>query len=188
MTAATSLQSLWDKPFELLLALEARLRASGEERTTTTVRREWTGLAFELGEKQYLAPQTDISEVLEVPSLTRVPRARPWLMGVANVRGDLLPVIDLGRLMGSKETHITDNSRVVVFSDDEVPAGFLVDDVDGFRSFGVDDQRHELLQQEPLNELTQQFLLGAFVRDGNAWRVFSLQKLVADPVFQDAGI
>ena len=188
MTAAPALQSLWDKPFELLLALEARLRASGEERTTGSAQNEWTGLAFVLNNAQYLAPQTDVSEVLEVPELTRVPRARPWLMGVANVRGDLLPVIDLGRLTGAEQTHITDNSRVVVLNDEDIPAGFLVDDVGGFKSFAVDDQRHELLAQEPMNDLTQQFLLGAFVRDGNPWRVFSLQKLVADPVFRDAGI
>lgn len=189
--STAALQALWDKPFELLLALEARLRTSGEQHNTASAQQNWTGLAFVLNKTQYVAPQADVSEVLEVPMLTRVPRARAWLMGVANVRGNLLPVIDLGRLTGSQETQITqitDNSRVIVFNDEEIPAGFLVDNVLGFKNFTVEDQRHELLQEDPMNDLIQKFSLGAFVRDGNAWRVFSLQKLVADPVFRDAGI
>lgn len=188
MNTATPLSALWEQPFELLLAMEARLRTSGEEQTGAGAQREWMGLGFALGEQQYVAPQDDVREVLEMPKLTRVPRAKPWLMGVANVRGDLLPVLDLGRLLGREQTRLTDDSRVVVLNDDDVPAGFLVDDVVGFRGFSPQDQRHELLTDEPLNEVTQKFLLGAFVRDGTAWRAFSLRQLAVDPVLSDAGL
>lgn len=188
MNTVTPLSALWEQPFELLLAMQARLRASGEEHSGVGAQDEWIGLGFTLDGQHYVAPQNDVREVLEMPKVTRVPRAKPWLMGVANVRGDLLPVIDLGCLLGREQTRLSDASRVVVLNDDDVPAGFLVDDVAGFRGFAAQDQRHELLDEEPLNAPMQKFLLGAFVRDGTAWRAFSLRKLAADPVLSDAGL
>lgn len=177
------LRALADRPFDLLVALEARLVASGEARGAPSARQEWTGLAFQLGDTHYLAPRADVREVMEPPSVTRVPGARPWLLGVANVRGDLLPVVDLGRLLGGDAAVRTEASRVIVLNDETLAAGFLVDAVAGFRSFSPEDQRHELIGEEE-----SEFVLGAFVRDGTAWRVFSLRKLAADPVFRDAGL
>lgn len=191
MTVQPTLHTLVDRPFDLLLAMDVRLRAGGENLVGDVVRNTWTGLTFVLQGDHYAAPQNDVSEVLEMPKLTWVPRAKPWLLGIANVRGDLLPVIDLGCLMGNPQAHITDNSRVVVLNDHEVPAGFLVDSVGGFRNFTADEQRHELLPEAanaPADDVTLDFLLGAFVREGLVWRVFSLQKLANAAIFRDAGI
>ena len=184
-----ALTQLWDRPYELLGAMQARLQSGGER--VEGAPREWTGLAFTLAVggagAQFVAPRDDVSEVLEVPELTRVPRARPWLLGVANVRGDLLPVIDPGRLLGRDQTLLTERSRVVVLNDEDTPAGFVVDDVAGFRSFAVQDQRHTEIDADEGAPIAP-FLLGAFVRDGETWRVFSLRKLAGDPALADAGV
>lgn len=191
------LRALADRPFDLLMALEARLLASGEARGAQSARQEWTGLAFDIGDGHYLAPRADVREVMEPPPVTRVPGAKPWLSGVANVRGDLLPVVDLGRLLGRGGGMRTEASRVIVLNDDNVAAGFLVDAVGGFRSFAPDDQRHELVAGGAGEDGARQagdaadpadFVLGAFVRDGTVWQVFSLRKLAADPAFRDAGV
>lgn len=186
------LRALADRPFELLAALEARLIGSGEARMTPAGGAEWTGLAFQLGDEHYLAPRADVREVMESPAVTRVPGARPWLVGIANVRGELLPVVDLARLVTGQPVRRSESSRVIVLNDDAVAAGFLVDGVAGFRSFLPEDQRHELAATPARDEDTdadiETFVLGAFVRDGSAWRVFSLRKLAAAPVFRDAGL
>lgn len=185
------LRALADRPFDLLVEIEARLVASGGEAGGARAEaREWIGLAFNIGDENYLAPRTDVREVLEPPTVTRVPGARPWLLGMANVRGDLLPIVDLGRLLGRKTSVRTDASRVIVLNDRAITAGFLVDGVSGFRRFAPEDQRHELVddREEGDGDIDPaDFVLGAFVRDGGAWRVFSLRKLAADPVFRDAG-
>lgn len=178
-------EALRAQPFDLLLALEHRLRsarldvnpASGE---TTS----WTGLGFRLDGLWFVAPREDVREVSVMPRLTRIPGAKPWLLGVANVRGSLLPVTDLAQLFGMPQPVATRNQRVLVLNTETVPAGFLVDEVSGYRQFGTADQRHELVEGTgPL----QPFLLGAFQRDGRDWLALSLRKLARSETFSYAG-
>lgn len=180
------LRALADRPFDLLMALEARLIAGGETHGRRVESLEWTGLAFDVAGRHYLAPRAEVQEVLELPAVTRVPGAKPWLLGLANVRGDLLPIIDLNRFLGGEATARSEATRVIVLNDPTVVAGFVVDGVGGFRSFAPEDQRHQLIAGDA-DQAATDFVLGAFVRDGTAWRVFSLRKLAADPAFRDAG-
>jgi twitching motility protein PilI len=180
----SELRALRDRPFELLAALEARLQATAAAGAAGEAQDVWTGLGYRLAGHQLVTPRADVREVLTPPEYTRVPGAKPWLLGIANVRGDLLPLIDLNRLLGGEATAIQRSTRVLVYNADEVPAGFLVDEVAGFRRFNPQDQRHELVPDEgdPLHP----YLLGAFVRDGQLWLAMSLSRLVTSPVFQNA--
>ena len=113
-TPPVLLRELRDRPFDLLLAMEARggrvaagSRSAGGD--------EWVGVAFRLGSEHFLAAREETREVLAVPAhLTRVPGARLWVRGLANVRGQLLPVIDLRQFLGSGATPIQRQSRVLV--------------------------------------------------------------------------
>jgi twitching motility protein PilI len=178
------LNSLRDRPFELLVALDARLQASSFAGGGVEHEEVWVGLAFRVGDRSFVAPRADVREVLPPPEYTRVPGAKPWLLGIANVRGDLLPIIDLKRLLGSEATGVHRASRVMVFSSDDVPAGFVVDEVLGFKRFQPQDQRHEMVPDDG-SELSN-YLLGAFLRDGQLWLAFSLNKLAAAATFQHA--
>jgi twitching motility protein PilI len=177
------LRALRDKPFDLMLALDARLQA-GAASTTGDSAHIWVGLGFRLGEHQLVAPRDDVREVLATPEYTRVPGAKPWLLGIANVRGDLLPVIDLSRFLGGEPHPGARGSRVLVYNSPDVPAGFMVDEVPGFRRFQPQDQRHEMA---PAGGPLSPYLLGAFFRDEQLWVAFSLSKLVTSPAFQNAG-
>src|SRR5687768_18608043 len=99
MSATATLKSLRDKPFDLLKELErlARTALTGQGRDAAS-EREWVGVAFRLGSENFLVAREETREVLGFPSvLTRVPGAKGWIRGVANVRGTLLPVVDLDR-------------------------------------------------------------------------------------------
>jgi twitching motility protein PilI len=185
---SAELRALRDRPFDLLVALEARLQATAPAANTAAAGGDsqdaWVGLGYRLAGHQMVTPRTDVREVLALPEYTRVPGAKPWLLGIANVRGDLLPLIDLNRLLGGEATPIQRGTRVLVYNADEVPAGFLVDEVAGFRRFSPQDQRHELVPDD--GDALNPFLLGAFVRDGQLWLAMSLSKLVTSSVFQNA--
>src|ERR1700716_41201 len=131
------LKSLRDRPFELLAELERRGRAgSAQLNQEAAAGREWVGVALRMAGDLYLVAREETREVLGVPaSTTRVPGAKPWIKGLANVRGQLLPIIDLRQFLGSGMTPITRNTRVVVVNHREIPAGLLVDEVLGFRRF-----------------------------------------------------
>lgn len=178
------LRALADRPFHLLLSLEQRLssrlaRSGGAEGADA-----WVGLGFSMGEDNYLAPQREVREVITVPAFTRIPNAKPWLMGIANVRGSLLPLIDLRQLIDGEASPISRTSRFMVLNSDEIPAGFLVDAVSGYRRFASLDQRHDLAAESPAG--WRDFLLGAFVREHQAFRVFSFMKLATSDIFQNA--
>ncbi|HUS24971.1 MAG TPA: chemotaxis protein CheW [Candidatus Binatia bacterium] len=179
----TELAALRDEPFELLAELERRLQRARAD-VATGAASFWVGLAFRLGDRWCVAPRDDVREVIVPPPLTRVPGARPWLLGVANVRGSLLPVCDVQRLIGAEHNAMERNARVLVYNSDQVPAGFLVDEVAGYRQFTPNEQRRELLGDAgPLG----QFAMGGFVRDAQPWLALSLDRIAGSDLFAHAG-
>jgi len=180
---APDLMALAGQPFELLYALENRLRAARLDIAAGQTQ-SWTGLGFRLGEHWLVAPREDVREVITLPKVTRVPGGKPWLLGVANVRGNLLPVTDLGQMLGHAKQAEHRDQRVLVFNSERIPAGVLVDEVAGYRQFAPSDQRHELARGT--GEL-EPYLLGGFAREGRNWLVLSLHKLTASQAFTAAG-
>ncbi len=187
---SSELRALQNEPFRLLTELAARLHANAPESSASDESQSWLGLGFRLAERWFLAPRGDMREILRPMPYTRIPGAKPWLFGLANVRGNLLPLIDLRRFLGLPAAPVTRSTRLLVFSDERIPAGFMVDEVAGFRRFGTADQRHELIQDDIGRDAAwaAPYLLGAFVREGQGWPVFSLVKLVHSPEFQNAGL
>src|SRR3569833_646647 len=161
MAEEVSLKSLRDRPFELLAALERRGRAvSAQVSQEGTAGREWVGVALRMAGDLYLVAREETREVLGLPpSLTRVPGAKQWIKGLANVRGQLLPVIDLRHFLGSGMTPITRNTRVVVVNHREIPAGLLVDEVLGFRRFAEGEFSGDA---PPTVARCERYLAGAF--------------------------
>ena len=176
----------------LLLALPAVVSAQVAQESPSA--REWVGVALRLAGEYFLVAREETREVLGLPPvMTRVPGAKPWLRGLANVRGQLLPIIDLRQFLGSGVTPTTRNTRLVVVNHRELPAGLMVDEVLGFRRFPEADFSGNA---PPTIVRCERYLAGAFRRDetraGEAaggpehWPVLSLRSLVESQPFQDA--
>jgi len=180
---STDLRALAADPFQLLAELEARIETN---RPDIVQRRAdaWVGLGFRLREHWCVAPREDVREIIPLPELTRTPGAKPWLLGVANVRGNILAVADLAQFLGlpSRAAHST--TRVLIFNSSTLPVGLVVDEVAGYRQFSVADQRHQWVAEA--GSLSP-FLLGAFEREAQPWLAFSLHKLTQNPEFAHAG-
>lgn len=178
---ATPLRELVPQPFDLLLALEARAVAATPATGIAAGTDEWVGVAFRLGTESFLAAREDTREVLAVPPrLTRVPGARSWIRGLHNVRGQLLPVIDLRQFLGGGATPIQRQSRLLVVQHREVPAALLVDEVLGFRRF---PEATFVAEPPPMLLRCEHYLAGVFRRETETWPVFSLRRLVESPAF-----
>ena len=185
MTEEAPLKSLRDRPFELLAELERRGRTvSAQVSQEGTAGREWVGVALRMAGDLYLVAREETREVLSLPpALTRVPGAKPWIKGLANVRGQLLPVIDLRQFLGSGTTPITRNTRVVVVNHREIPAGLLVDEVLGFRRFAEGEFAGDA---PPTVARCERYLAGAFHRAGEQWPVLSLRSVLESSAFSEA--
>jgi twitching motility protein PilI len=180
-----NLRSLRDKPFELLRELErlARVALAGQGRDAAN-EHEWVGIAFRVGSENFLVARDETREVLGFPSVvTRVPGAKPWIRGLANVRGQLLPLVDLRAFLGGGVTNIGRSSRVLVAHHREVPAGLLVDEVQGFRRF-VDNEFGTTVP--PTIIRCERYIAGTFRRGAESWPVFSLRSLLESPEFLQA--
>ena len=92
-------------------------------------------LGVKIGAVNWLVALSDISEVLPVPDIMRVPLTHSWFMGMANVRGNLYALTDLAGFLGNPPTLITGESRVLLAHGRfGVNAGLLVDRLIGLRS------------------------------------------------------
>jgi twitching motility protein PilI len=185
MADEVPLKSLRDRPFELLAELERRGRAvSAQVSQEGTAGREWVGVALRMAGDLYLVAREETREVLGLPpALTRVPGAKTWIKGLANVRGQLLPVVDLRHFLGSGTTPITRNTRVVVVNHREIPAGLLVDEVLGFRRFAEGEFSGDA---PPTVARCERYLAGAFRRATEQWPVLSLRSVLESSAFSEA--
>jgi twitching motility protein PilI len=177
------LRALSAEPFDLLVQLDARLRAARLD-VVAGQAESWVGLGFRVDDTWLTAPKADVREVINPPKITRVPNAKPWLVGVANVRGELLTIIDLRQFLGLPAASEKRTQRVLVFNSDRFPAGLLVEEVAGYRQFVASEQRPEL---QGGSDRFAPYLLGAFVREGQPWLAFSLHKMSLSDHFKHAG-
>jgi purine-binding chemotaxis protein CheW len=87
-------------------------------------------VVFRLGSEEFGVPIESVQEIVRVPDvLTHVPKAPPAVEGVINLRGSVLPVVDLRRRLGMAMVERNDGQRIVVFMIRGVRTGFIVDAV-----------------------------------------------------------
>ncbi len=146
---------------------------------------EWSGIAFRLGGDELLAPMDDVVEILDYPELSTVPLTLPWVLGIANIRGNLLPVIDLNGFLGNEITRVTGKARVLVVDYEGVYSGIVVDEVLGLKHF----LEEELTSEDPeVDEVLQPYLQHGFRRGAQVWGVFNLLSLVESPAFLQVAV
>jgi purine-binding chemotaxis protein CheW len=87
-------------------------------------------VVFRLDKEEFGAPIASVQEIVRVPDeLIRVPKAPSFVEGVINLRGTVLPVVDLRMRLGLKQVERTDRQRIMVFLISGVRTGFIVDQV-----------------------------------------------------------
>ncbi len=184
MSTAADLTALVEQPFELLQELERRSRAAIAGKGSGEVPAEWVGVGFRIGEEQFVASREEVREVLMLPdSITRVPGAKRWVLGIANLRGHLLPLIDLKLFLGSGRTPLRRVSRVISGNHREVPAGLVVDEVLGFRRFM--DSEYSAEWPETVVRCDR-YIRGAYKRGQDVWPIFGLYELLESTSFLQA--
>ncbi len=143
----------------------------------------WSGVGFTLGGQLFVAPMGEVSEVLSVPRYTSVPGVKAWVKGLANVRGRLLPIMDLLGFFNRSSTLHEHKRRLMVIDQGDIFSGLVVEEVLGMQHFAVGAYGLEL---PPIAPEFQPYVQGAFLRDGQLWPVFMLSRLVEDPQFLQA--
>lgn len=141
---------------------------------------EWSGITFRLGEARLACDSDRVYEILSLPQSTPVPGAKPWILGLANVRGAILTIVDLAWFLTGKRSAITVRSRLLASQLHKAPVGLLIDEVFGQRHFLNEDAMDaELEDSSPLKSLvTQKHKVGA-----ETWHELDLDRLFESQEF-----
>lgn len=143
----------------------------------------WRGVAYRIGSHRLASGFDEVIEILSLPPLTIVPGAQPWMLGVANVRGTLLPVVDLKQFMDGERTVLHESQRVLVVRQQGGEVAVIIDELYGQRSF-VDGQGIDVAQVS--EGRYSHFIDRAYRMGEQNWGVFSLDRLARTPEFRQA--
>ncbi len=146
---------------------------------------EWIGIGFRLGDLHLVAPLGEVSEILAPPSLSQVPRTKRWVCGIANVRGNLMPIMDLQGYLHDTAPSLNRRSRILVVNHRGVYSGLVVDAVLGLRHFREEQRCDELPGHD---EQVHEYMAHGFRIGAEHWGVFSMHKLAETPQFLQAAV
>lgn len=140
----------------------------------------WDGVVFRLGDYHLTCRIDQVDEIIAFPPYTPIPGAKEWLLGIANVRGNLAPVSDLGWYLFGSRTPVTNRTRLIITRMQGRLAGLVVDEVFGQRHFHTDDLEDEAgWNDTPLSGLISQ----QFETSERTWGVLRIDKLQRNQEF-----
>ncbi|OGO74720.1 MAG: chemotaxis protein CheW, partial [Chromatiales bacterium RIFOXYA1_FULL_46_5] len=100
---------------------------SGKTKEVTDLVLQW--VTFKLQEETYGINVMQVQEVLRYTDIAPVPGAPDYVMGIINLRGNVVTVIDTRARFGLPPSEVTDNSRIVIIESERQVIGIMVDSV-----------------------------------------------------------
>lgn len=146
---------------------------------------EWSGVGFRIGSNSLVTPLGEVVEIIDCPAISVVPLTQSWVRGIANLRGNLLPIIDLNGYLNGSVAQITSKSRVLVVDYNGIYSGVVVDEVYGLKHFMEDEFTEEDCGVE---DYLQPYMQNGYRRNEKVWGVFSLFALAESPQFLQVAV
>lgn len=135
-------------------------------------------IVIKLGSEQYGIDIQYIDNIVRIQNITRVPKVAPYLRGVINLRGEVIPVMSLRQKMGLSEDEITKNTRIIILKlEQHGTIGIIVDEVKEVVT--LNDGETEKVSYDNKEEKTS-FISGIGKEDGNLISLLDLNAVVAE--------
>lgn len=84
-------------------------------------------IVFTLGEKQYAIPTDKVEEIIRNTDSTKVPNSPNWVEGLINLRGNVVTLLNLNKLLYQEDD--TEHNNIIIINDEETQTGLLIEDV-----------------------------------------------------------
>ena len=148
----------------------------------------WRGVGYRIGARRMASNFDEVREILTLPQVTPVPGAQPWMLGLANVRGNLLPIVDLKQFLEGERTVLHESQRILLVRQPGGDVAVLIDELYGQRSF---NEQHQIPDDHLVDEHIAvgrytHFIDRAYRLDEQPWGIFSLERLTRTPEFRQA--
>jgi twitching motility protein PilI len=152
---------------------------------TSGVTTQASKLGVMIGQTRWLLSLHEAGEIVSVSQITKVPLTQDWFLGLTNIRGNLVSVIDLANFRGMAPTPIDKESRIVAFAPSlSFNSGLLVTRVMGLRNVAEMD----LQQGDDAGNAVPWTVRRYLDRDSQVWTELDLSLIVQDPQFLHVGI
>jgi len=155
--------------------LRARARALARPRAEAPAATLLEVLEFRLASECYAVETRYVREVHPLKDLTPLPRTPPFVLGIVNVRGRIVPVLDLKKFFDLPEEGLPDLHRIILLEGDDLELGLLADAVEGAGSIPVDTLQASL---PTLTGIRSDYLKGV---TGDRVVVLDVGRILADP-------
>jgi purine-binding chemotaxis protein CheW len=156
------------------LRARARALARAPERDATTLG-SLELLEFRLARENYALETRHVAEVVALNDLTPLPCTPPFVRGIVNVRGRVVPVLDIKQFFDLPDQGLTDLHRIILVHGNDLEFGVLADVIVGVRSIRVESLQPSL---PTLTGIRAEYLKGV---TAERLVVLDLERLLADP-------
>lgn len=142
-------------------------------------------LGVMIGTRRWLLNLQEAGEIISVGAISPVPLTQDWFLGLSNVRGNLIGIIDFARYQGLPLSPINEESRIIAFSSAlSFNCGLLVSRVMGLRSTTDMEVRTVPEEGDSVAYSHRRFI----DRDAQVWHELNLSMVVQDPKFLHVGL
>lgn len=141
-------------------------------------------VTFKLENETFGINVMQVQEVLRVSDIAPVPGAPDYVLGIINLRGNVVTVIDTRKRFGLMPKELDDLSRIVIIEAEEQVVGILVDSV-----AEVTEIRNSEIETAPNvgNDESSKYILGVTSREGELLILVDLNKFLSEEQWQEVG-
>jgi purine-binding chemotaxis protein CheW len=137
------------------------------------VQNEGQLVIFELADQLYALPIQNTQEIIRMANITNVPNTRDYVEGIINLRGSIVPVINLNRRLGLPVKDYDDSTRIIVVEYNGQKVGMIVDNVHEVGRYNSDEVEPPVVDGDNVD-----FISGVVKKGDDLWLLLNLAKVV----------
>ena len=135
-------------------------------------------VTFALGGENYAFETFYAAEVIRIPKLIRVPGVQDVIVGVFNLRGEIIAALDIRPFLGLPQAPLTSSGRVIVVKSDKFATGLLTETVQGVMGLAFSSFEPAMKSSAGYQN---GFIRGQMKREGSLYMLLDIPKLLSAP-------
>lgn len=144
--------------------------------TTTITEQEYIKvIVFQLLDKEYAIPVSNVQGIEKLMHITRVPKTEKYVKGVINLRGVVTPIIDLRERFGLAESEYLESTRIIIITLEDMEVGFVVDSANDVIDIPINGIEQ---QPEVVGSSEEEFISGVVKIDNRLLILLHLDKVL----------
>ena len=136
------------------------------------VDRPYTRYGYKIGKLNFLVPEFTVSEVIQKSNIFNLPNSPSWIEGLINIRGNIIPIMNIARLLKLPNNKAEQNILLLGKSDSNKAIGVMINDLPVSLEIGESNTK---VSEYP--EILQDFIKNGFYQNNTDWIEFEPQEL-----------